>query len=146
MKSHKGPSDSRLLHWRYSCSLDRYFRGRPRAESIDLRSCRYDCFPGTTRTGTRPNLARPPFWIPAMPSTRASSMGGLTIEPRVTHPLRREDARPNISKRRVPRQKFSIPEYISRSFRRGSGEAREFRLSEMWRKGTYLLGARHPWP
>ena len=128
MKSRKGPSDSRLLHWRYSRSLSHSSRARPGAESIDLRSRRYDCSPCTTRTGKRTNLALPPFWIPAMPLTRASSIGGLSIEPGATHPLRREDARPNISKRRVPRQKSFITERISGGFRRGSGGARKFRL------------------
>ena len=131
MKSRKGPSDSRLLHWSYFRSLGRYSHGRPEAGSIDLRSRRYDCFPGTTRTGTRPNLTLPPFWIPAMPLARATvrvPLGGLTIEPGVTYPLRREDARPNISRRQVPRRKLSITECISGGFRRGSGEAGELRL------------------
>src|SRR5258706_3130523 len=64
----------------------------------------------------------------ATPPTRASSIGGLSSVPRVTHPLRREDARPNISRRRVPRQKFSISECISGGFRRGSRAAGELRL------------------
>lgn len=65
-------------------------------------------------------FARPP----SSPSTcRAPDAGRCSSCPgarTVTHPLRSEESFPDTSRRRVPRQKFSIKVYISGGLRVGS--------------------------
>ena len=127
----KGASDSHLLHWRYFCSLSSSSHRWLGTESIDLPTCRYNCFPAPL-TLSRVHSCSPiiqdpllycqPVWVPL--GGGQSGQGSPTLFVGRSHDWIFQGSRS------WGRSSPSLSEFLV--VLEGSGEAGEFRLETKW--------------